>query len=316
MIKDRNIDIGADIDPAKIRGSMLAKRYYATTSAGATYAYLREKGIKGENLHTSITDAYNKTVTGRNDIVYLSPDSHSQGSGLTWAKNMTHLQGMYPDSIEHLRARIGMSTAFTPFITVSGYGNKFSNIYTMHGTAQGDYVGWLISGERNTFEYVHFGGPFFATQADHASYVGVDITGTENYFKHCMFGDSSITRAASNYNVSMAAGTTAHFEDCVFRMMVDGSDPMFFNFKNTSSATLAYFKNCTFFVMSSNMGTAIDEAFNFTGSATAVAMIDNGCNFIGVTKIASSTKDAFVYLPRPHVTTTIGEGNIAEVLVS
>ena len=262
--------------------------------------------------------AYGLMTTLKNDQMFIYPgaSSLSLASELTIAKSMCSFIGTHWGINEHHRSRFGASAAFTPMITVEGYGNTFANLYTQHGTAQGDYVGWDIEGHRNSFHNVHFGGPFFATQADHASYRGVTIAGTENYFKGCMFGDSSMARNAANYNVQLEAGVTATFEDCVFRMFVDGGDSMFVNFMNSTSVTLAYFRNCTFMVLSSNMATSIDEAFNFTSGSTAAAILDSRCNFINVTKIASSASDVYVYLARPHVTTTIGEGNIAEVLVS
>ena len=255
--------------------------------------------------------------TGYNDIIYLqaSTSSVSLAEAFDWDDNLAHLIGVWGGYCEHARSRIGHSAAFTPFITVSGYGNSFSNIYTMHGTAEADYVGWSISGIRNYFQNMHFGGPFNEDQADHTSYVGVDITATENVFNGCILGDSSIPRNAANYNAQLAAGVTAHFHNCLFRMFVDGADSMFVNFKNSESVTLGYFHNCTFLVLSSNMATTIDEAFNFTGGNTAAAILDADCNFIKVTAIASAANDVYVWMPRPHVTTVIGEGNIAEVLV-
>lgn len=273
--------------------------------------------FKGEPI-ASLTQAQAMLRSGYNDIIYLqgSTGSVSLAEAFDWDDNLAHLVGVWPGYCEHSRARIGMSTAFSPFITVSGYGNSFSNIYTMHGTAEADYVGWTISGKRNNFGNVHFGGPFFATQADHASYRGVNITGNENVFDGCIFGDSSLARDAANYNVQLAAGVTAHFKNCLFRMFADGANSMFVNFANTSSVTLAYFENCTFLALSANLATTIDEALHFDGGNTALAVIDPNCNFIKVTKIAHADKDQYVYLPRAHVTTTIGEGNIAEVLVS
>jgi len=265
----------------------------------------------------TFASAYGLMTTLKNDqmFIYPSASSLSLAANQDIAKSLCSFTGTHWGLNEHQRSRLGMSTAFTPFITVSGYGNTFSNLYTMHGTAEADYVGWLLSGTRNGFHNVHFGGPFNASQADHASYVGVDITGTENYFRNCTFGDSSIARNAANYNVQLAAGVTATFENCLFRMFVDGANSMFVNFKNSSSVTLAYFRNCTFMVLSANLATSIDEAFNFTGGNTAMACLDSRCNFIKVTAIASATKDQHVYLPRAHVTTTITEGKIAEGLV-
>jgi len=265
----------------------------------------------------SLAAAYALTTSLKNDQMFLYPSASalSLAANHDFSKHLGSFIGTHWGINEHHRSRIGMSTAFSPFLTVSGYGNQFANLYTQHGTAEADYVGWLISGVRNSFHNVHFGGPFNADQADHASYVGVDITGTEAYFKGCMFGDSSIARNAANYNVQLAAGVTATFEDCTFRMFVDGSDSMFVNFKNTSSVTMAYFKNCRFIVLSANMATSIDEAFNFTSGSTALAMLDSRCEFHKVTAITNAADDVYVYLARPHVTTTIGEGNLSEVLV-
>jgi len=292
----------------------LGERYYLNGALGST----GNSGKSQSEPAKTLTGVQTMLRSGYNDTIYLqsSTSSVSLAEAFTWDDNLAHLIGVWPGYCEHARSRIGMSAAFTPMITVSGYGNSFSNIYTMHGTATADYVGWTISGARNNFGNVHFGGPFFATQADHTSYVGVDITGTENVFDGCILGDSSITRNAANYNAQLAAGTTTHFKNCFFRMMVDGANSMFVNFKNTTSVTMAYFENCTFLALSANLATSIDEAFNFAGGATALAFVDERCKFIKVTKIASSAKDQHVYLARPHVTTTIGEGNIAEVLVA
>jgi len=273
--------------------------------------------FKGEPI-ASLLQAQRMLRSGYNDIIYFqaSTGGIALGAAFDWDDNLAHLVGVWPGYCEHARCILGMSTTFTPFMTVSGYGNSFSNIYTTHGTAAGDYVGWLISGARNNFRNVHFGGPFFAAQADHANYRGVNITATENVFDGCIFGDTSITRDAANYNVSLAAGVTAHFKNCLFRMYVDGANSMFVNFANTAGITLAYFENCTFLALSANLATTIDEALHFDGGSTALAVLDSDCNFIKVTKIAHADKDQYVYLARPHVTTTVNEGQIAEVLVS
>ena len=64
-----------------------------------------------------------------NEVMVVSADNHQLGSSLTWAYNMSHMIGSYVGSKFSIRNRIGMSTAFTPMITVSGYANTFANIY-------------------------------------------------------------------------------------------------------------------------------------------------------------------------------------------
>lgn len=285
--------------------------HYAAKSSAVPYGFLRDdRRIPASKLHTSIVDAYNAAgvQNGNNNVIVLTPDSHSQAAKLTFNKNMTHLVGAFPAGMYGQRARIGMSTAFTPMIEVSGYGNFFRNLYTMHGTAAADYVGWLISGHRNVFRNVYFGGPFVAAQGGHASYVGVHVTGIQNYFKDCVFGSNSIGRDEITPNLLLGAGSGDNvFENCIFNCYLTDGDPVFIKVLNTDT-THATFKNCMFIALSANWATPMTVAFLFTAGSTAGLYFDNNCQFINVTALVASDKDQYVWLPRQYVSTTDTDG--------
>jgi hypothetical protein len=225
---------------------------------------------------------------------------------------MCGLIGNSPEAFMNQRARIGMSTTFTPMITVSGYGNLFANLYTMHGTAAGDYIGWLISGHRNAFRSIHFGGPMHADQGGHASYVGVDITGTENYFKSCTLGTSTIGRDEATPNFRVGPGTRTVFEDTIFMCYLTDGDPVFGEINNTSGTTEVWFRgNCQFIALNANWATPMTKAFNITSGSTCGLYFSNDCQFINVTALSAADKDQYIFMPRQFVTTTDTEGMIS-----
>ena len=249
-----------------------------TPGSGAFYNYMRDRVIEA-NFHKTVIAAEAAMVSGRNDVLLVSPDSNSLAASLTWDNNLCHMLGAGPDGCMNMRTRIGMSTTFTPMITVSGYGNKFKNIYTMHGTAIGDLVGWLISGERNVFENVHFGGPMNAAQGGATGYIGVHVTGSENVFRKCVFGTDTIGRDETTPNVKLGPGTLTTFEDCLFLANLTDGDPVFVNVDNTSGYTWARFKKCQFMAFNSNYATAMTVALSFNGGSSAALVFDNDCQF-------------------------------------
>jgi hypothetical protein len=273
-------------------------------------------GTNPARAKKTLSSAWAQAPGNKNDLIYLigGASGLNLGAGFAWSKNLTHLIGLAPEAMMNQRARIGMSTTFTPFITVSGYGNLFKNIYTMHGTAVTDLVGWLISGARNSFHHVHFGGPMNAAQGGDAGYVGVDITGSENYLKRCTFGVDTIGRDEVTPNVRLGAGTLTIFEDCLFLVNLTDGDPVFVEVNNTSGYTWAIFKRCIFHAFNPNYATAMTKAFNITSGSSCAMIFDNSCQFVNVTALSAADKDQHIYLPRQFVSTTDTEGMISPQL--
>lgn len=286
--------------------------------AGNVYWVLKNGTNSKDSLSRLVpTGLYGSTIAEinarlnslKNDVVVITPESHSLDAALTISANGCHFIGASMGGM-FARSRIGMSTTFTPMITVSGYGNSFHNLYTMHGTAAGDYIGWRITGHRNKFYNCHFGGPMNAAQGGHASYEGLSVEGTGNEFHNCLLGTDSVGRDETSPNVTLAAGSNTIFKDCYFACMLSDGDPVFVAVENTTT-TIALFKGCTFAALNPNWATAMTVAFKFSAGATAGMYFDNNCNFINVSAICAADKDQFIWLPRTHATTTDTEGMIS-----
>lgn len=270
--------------------------------SGVPYGFWRDnRRVPARQLHTTVVDAYIAAgvQNGNNNTIFVSPDAHNVAAALVLNKNHTHMIGMGPPSFTNMRTRLSQGASFTPFITISGYGSLFKNLYFMHGTAAADLVGFLISGARNVFQNVHFSGPQHNDIAGHASYVGVHITGSENYFKDCKFGFTTMARDEATPNVQLGVGTTTIFENCIFELALTDGEPLFIKALNTSGMTEAYFKNCTFVAFNSNWATSMTKAIECTGGATCGLYFDALCNFVNVTAICDTTDDAFVFMASP-----------------
>lgn len=302
-VKLRNLsnEVRWAIENSAIGSGIAAQKtmvYASSTAAPAVYWSARG-GAAVDAMSSTLIAAEAAATTLRNDVILLTPEQHYLAAALTWDLNCSHLVGMAPAGRMSMRSRIGMSTTFSPMITVSGYGNSFSNILTQHGTASTDYIGWSISGHRNTFSNIHFAGPMIAAQGGHASYKGVQLIGTENFFKDCTFGSITIERDELTPNLSLEPATDAMmynvFQNCTFLLAATDTDPYFVKATNTSGVIMAEFIGCRFICFSSNNSIKAAVVVTVSSSATAYLMFDPNCMFVNVSLPVAAAKTSYVH---------------------
>jgi len=304
MIKERNLDpsLKSSIQGISMPGA--AKKLYVCKDGAQPYTYWRDRvpeanifASPSSGASTAIAAAHSAATSGRNDVVHLSPDSHTLGAAVTWSKNMTHLIGMYPESMMNQRSRIGHNANLATMMTVSGYGNLFANLYFMYGRDDSSNLNLLtVSGDRNSFHNCHFGGPFHATVGDQAGFDLVRLNCGEVYFKNCTFGAETI--AWTNGDMIRAYGGSdrslrAIFENCIFLMRADNNQVNFFETIAGTGNSFVILKNC----MLLNLGTALTVGIDNTGVGTAVDFIqDVNTMWHGVTDIIAAASEAAVIL--------------------
>jgi hypothetical protein len=189
-------------------------------------------------------------------------------------------------------------------LTISGYGNAFSDLYLRHGDAAAaadtSLIGTLVSGNYNSFERVHWSTPLNATLGANSGYRGVSVTAAGNvHFDHCVIGTDSIDFTAGDL-VRLGAGSITTWEDCLFLCRVGAgasATTHFFEVLNTSGMTRAFFKRCQFVNFSTNMATLMTDAFTFTGGSSAAMVFDSGCTFVKVTDVAAAANYSRIWVP-------------------
>lgn len=246
------------------------------------------------SFHTDIETALGLMTGDRNDVLLISPDSHSQADSVTWSKNMTHLIGMYPPAMLGHRARIGHSANFDKLLDVTGYGCLFANFELQYGRGNAANLTCLqVTGNRNTFRNVYVGGPFHATEADQAAFKMVQFSetsggdGLEHYFKDCTIGGDTV--AWTNGTMFKTNGTPRLvLENCLFLMNADNAQVTFFNGTAGDGAGFVLLKNST----GINRGTALTVAIGSTGIASATDYIIHNSGFTGATDLIAAADEA------------------------
>lgn len=272
-----------------------------TPGSGNCHNYFRDK-INEANMFTSICDAYDATVTARNDVILVSPDnntwkgdSNSATGYLTWSKQNVHMLGLDPAGLPgYGRARFSHSSTMVEMLRVSGSGNCFKNVRWMHGSASaGDVTLLNVTGAGNTFDNCGFATPINNTQAAASAYLGIILNGTQNYFKHCTVGTANdVDRSAANALLSLATTCSAWniFEDCVFRSRSGGGQATAYFINDACTATVvdhtALFLNCQFV----HTGTALTVAIAKADNASRPLYFDSRCSFVNVTDVIAENR--------------------------
>lgn len=265
-----------------------------STTTDATYIYWTQAIEDPTYRHTTIAAAHTATTSARNDVVLLSPDSHSQAATLTWSNNMTHLVGMYGPAMMNQRSRIGHSVTVDPLLNVTGYGNTFANLYFMYGLANAtDLTCMKVTGNRNSFIRCHFNAPTNATPADEATFKVLHFTetaggdGLEHYFKSCTIGNDT-TLMTDGETIKTYGTPRLVFEDCLILMRSDANAPRFIDGTAGDGQGFIIFKNTTLL----NLGTTLTLAFASTGLAAGTDYVMHNSGVCGATDLIAAADEA------------------------
>lgn len=236
-----------------------------------------------DSPYNSLLSAYSRAVAGNNDIIVIVGNGATSATArlaatLDWAKNATHLVGITAPVMEAQRARIstvaGQATNINPLMTISASGCILQNFSYFQGVGEAATDEQLlnITGSRNYFENVQFGGMGHANGAARAgSYCILLSGGGENFFQGCSIGLETIQRSAANANVRVRSGAQRNqFWNSVFAMAASQTSPLFLdvNASNALNGSTMTLRGCTLRALL-NVGGAATPAVAMTIAADA-----------------------------------------------
>lgn len=234
----------------------------------------------------TIGQAYSQCVAGNNDVVVIIGDGTTAATQrlsatLTWAKDATHLIGITAPTMIAQRARIAPVTTATtninPLINITASGCYFGNFSIFQGIGQSATAEQCvnISGDRNYFGNVHFGGMGATAGAGQAtSYVIYLNDGDENTFNGCTIGLDTIARTAANTNVKLGGQAQRNvFLNCLFPIYATATTPTVIDCNAVGSIDrFNLFKNCAII----NSGTsALAAVVAYNASQGGFILMDN-----------------------------------------
>lgn len=266
----------------------------------------------------TLSQALSKCTANQNDVVAFQGTIHLS-STLTWDKNQVHLIGMDAPLMRGKRARISVtgSTAFSPMVSVTASGCNFRNLGTFYGfnSASNNALPWQDTGGRNSYDLVEFLGFGDATASTGtgaitaARSIKINTSTGETTFRSCVFGVDTVARTATNYNVEIAGGAPRiTFVDCDFEANI-GSGGTGGSFLLVGAAGIdryVNFKSCRFLNTVKSSGSTMTQAFNVSGSAGGLIMMDQ-CTTVGVTHLETTPSNIiFINNAAPSITADCG----------
>lgn len=225
----------------------------------------------------TLSGVHSVMTANQNDIAYVLGNSSASASTtcretatLVWSKSLTHVVGTGYNRVAH-RVSLRMTGDFTPQVTLSGSGCTWSNMHWFDSGTSSTQAQLNLTGERNAFYNIHFGGLGGDTARDAAGAAIIKIVGTagEHYFKDCVVGLDTADRGAANASILPSAGTTRNiFENTIFTMRADAGTPIFLNCGSGGIDRWMIFKDCTFINTGTfTGGSTLTEAFTVHASA-------------------------------------------------
>lgn len=295
---------------------------YATGNDGNT-------GTADNPLKT-LAAAYALTTSGNNDVIFIVGNGTTTATQrltatLTWANNATHLIGLTAPTPYASRARISnLTTAvaeINPMMTISGSGCIFANYSMFQGVGQAGTAEQLvtITGSRNHFSRVHFGGMGATASTGGAaattSYsLSFGAGGDENFFQDCVVGLDTVQRTAANASVIFQAGAGVArnlFQNCIFPMDgLNANTPYFIDASGVGCLDRdTIFRNCYFYNTVNSTGTqlSVGSLAPVAGSPAGTLVFDN-CTGVGFTKWTATSAFCYVTGPVTGAGTTAGIG--------
>jgi len=264
----------------------------------------------------TLSAAHAKCTAGKNDVVYLIGNGQSTGSAresatLAWSKDATHLIGITAPTEVFKRARIAAATdaEFTPLVNVTGDGCLFANVSAFHGYDDASaQICWVDTGERNSYNNVHFIGMGHQTAADQTGGRSLKVGSAgkgEHTFVRCAFGTDTVTRGAANATLEIAGASPRNtFRECTFMAMADAATPVHITVGAGGLDRWALFQDCAFINAVSSTSTTLTGAFSINAAPGGLLLLQR-CTSVGATDWeGTASGDVFVDGGAPTATTT------------
>lgn len=271
-------------------------KWLYSSSTAQPYIEL-DKSQRNADLYSTLTTGHDALTTGRNDLLYVTPENHVITAAMDWTKSNSHARGMSPLVLGYNPSYFSHTVDTDVLFTVSGSNNTFTNLRWLHGHNSSTNAHCIeLTGTNNSFYYCHFEGPEGAAEKAVSGYDIVKISGEYNYFNHCMFGNTWATMTDVCANVGFTGNTSPStvFEDCVFQINAGAVGNLFLHvYQAMANGTHIHFRNCMFVNMGTTTMTYGVDGYGLSNAQSRMTF--HNCSFTGCTDIVNATYEAKVF---------------------
>ena len=264
----------------------------------------------------TIYSAYANARDGYNDVIVIVDNGLSTGSQrlslanavavdstvtagtLVLSKNAVHIVGMgapSPNSRARFAPPTGTYTMATfgsgNFVTMAGSGCIVANVSFYNGFSTGGsaQICFTVSGGRNYFGNVQFGGAGDAASAQSTSSRSLLVSGTgENRFVNCTMGLDTVTKTVANATLELAAATPRNeFIGCNFPFYTSSATTI--GILGTGAGCIdrtTLFRSCTFGNAAQSGSTTMSGLATLPASAGGLLLMKD-CTMVGISEFGT-----------------------------
>src|SRR3990167_5141989 len=293
-----NVKITPDSIAGVIGLPHVGEIFYVDPGAGSDTA---NAGKSPDDAFATVTQGYAALTADQDDVVIICGSSATgrtaETAAITWAKRRTHVIGNGPLRSINPRNGIAFGASISPGLTVSANNCSFTNISI--ATFEDNNVLVEVTGEYNTFNYVHFQGIGHATAGDDTAARSLLLTDAEeNEFNNCTIGLDTVTRSVANASLELTGSCPRNmFRHCYFPAYTDNAGVLFVK-ADTGNCTERFltFEDCIFNNADTGSSTTMTIAMDLstTGNGT-VFLKDSWCK--GCTDWTNTFNNLFVTMP-------------------
>lgn len=260
-------------------------------------------GKSTDRAFKTLSKAYDKAVTNRNDVIAIDGDSTVvETAMITWAKNRIHVVGLNGPAGhfgQGAKVQIGITTVATDIalLKVTGVRNTFSNVkFISNNTKTESLYTVADNGEYTRYFNCEF---YKSTDLDDAGASELLLNGDSSMFYNCTLGSTANITGDIRANVlcTNVLGNLrdCYFENCLFLAKADDTDKVFVYGANADDVErMLAFKGCTFFNNVLSAGTPA-AAIAFGAAQTDGAVFcDINCAVVDVTVMGTTGQNIFV----------------------
>ena len=251
--------------------------FYVVEDSDPDYsALVKRYGVK--NVFTTLTDAYNASVTNRGDTIFMSAHTtHSIATGIAWSKNRIAVIGLDGgDRLVQQGTKVQNATADTAayVIKVTGVRNSFRNIKFIQAGTEATALHVLEEGGEGSL-YKNCTFTFgVVDNLDLATATEVLAGSDSATYDKCLFGTETLLTSAARSVFTIDQVTASQefksniMTDCIFLISSSDAGAEFITVVATTDVLFTnLFKNCIFMAsLDSAGGVAITNAVQSIGS--------------------------------------------------
>ena len=263
----------------------------------------------------TIYSAYANARDGYNDVIAIVDNGLSTGSQrlslanavavdstvtagtLVLSKNAVHIVGMgapSPNSRARFAPPTGTYTMATfgsgNFVTMAGSGCIVANVSFYNGFSTGGsaQICFTVSGGRNYFGNVQFGGAGDAASAQSTSSRSLLVSGGENRFEKCQIGLDTVTKTVANASLELSGGAARNeFWDCKFPLYTSSATTL--GILGTGASCIdrtTLFRGCVFDNAAQSGSTTMSGLVTLPASAGGLLLMKD-CSLVGITEFGT-----------------------------